>query len=234
MMDRHRRIGGPALAALLAGSVAACCCGRARAQTSLYPDRLPDGYAYIRFVNTSSEPVTVKPVGFGEAVSLGTEGAARVSAYRVVENVAGRKMEVDMTSGGRDGRGAFTVEPGSFDTVLVEPGLDLATVKDEAEISQTRARLAFYNAAPGCVAAGLQLDPGGRTVFAGVAPASMRGRAVSPTAKARLRATCPSGQAVSLDLGELNAGGQYSMWLMEPAGRRISFMSVNAIAPYLR
>ena len=226
-MDRHRWIGAGAL-------LASALCGPARAQTMLYPDRLPDGYAYVRFVNTGAQPVTVHPVGFGEAMSLGTEGAARVSAYRVVEGVAGRKLEAQVSAGGRDGRGAFAVEPGSFDTVLVGPDMGLAAVKDEAEVSQTRARLAFYNAAPDCTAAILQLDPGGRTVFAGVGPSTMRGRAVNPAAKVRLRATCLAGQAAPLDVADLDAGGQYSVWLMAPAGKATAFMSVNAIAPYLR
>lgn len=226
-MDRLRRIGAGVL-------LAAALCGPARAQTMLYPDRLPDGYAYVRFVNTGAEPVTVRPAGFGEAMTLGTDGAARVSSYRVVEGVAGRELEAQVSAGGRSGRGAFAVEPGSFDTVLVGPDMALAAVRDEAEVSQTRARLAFYNAAPGCAAATLQLDPGGRTVFAGVGPSAMRGRAVNPAEKVRLRAACSTGQSAALDLGEIGAGGQYSVWLMAPAGKATAFMSVNAIAPYLR
>lgn len=209
----------------------------ARAQVLLYENRLPDGYAYVRFANATADALTVKPNGFADPVALGTDGAARVSSYYTVENVAGRSLAVDLTGAGATTHAAFEVKPGSYNTVLI--GRDGATtaakvVADQAEINQTRARLAFYNAVADCPAAGLQLEPAGTTVLSGVAPHAMRGRSVNPAAKARVRAACGATRATPLDLGQLSAGGQYSIWYMAPAGTPVAFVSENAIAPYLR
>lgn len=218
------------LAALLAGLGGSA----AQAQMLLYENRLPDGFAYVRFANTTPDALTVKPDGFADTVALGTDGGARVSPYYTVEKVAGRTLALDLTAKGVSGHAAFQIKPGAFHTVLLGPGGKAQVVTDEAEINQSRARLAFYNAEPDCGAAGLQLEPSGTSVFSAVAAGSMKGRSVNPIAKAHVKAGCGMGRTVPLDLGELSAGGQYSIWLMAPAGAPVAFMSENAIAPYLR
>lgn len=208
-----------------------------RAQVLLYENRLPDGFAYVRFANTLPEALTIKPAGFADTVTLGNEGASRVSPYYTVEKVAGRALSIDLTTGGTSGHAVFELKPAVFHTVLIgrdDKGTDAKVVADQSEINQTRARLAFYNAVPDCTAAGLQLDPGGSAVFSGIAPGSMRGRSVNPAAKARVKAACGASRSTSLDLGRLDAGGQYSIWLMAPSGPTVAFMSENTIAPYLR
>ena len=207
------------------------------AQIMLYENRLPDGYAYVRFANTLADALVVKPQGFADTLNLGTDGAARVSFYHIVEGVAGKTLVVDLAAGGISGVAKFELKPGAFHTVLIgKEGAALAArvVPDQAEINQTRARLAFYNAVPDCPAAGLQLDPGGQSVFSGVGPNSMRGRSVNPAANPHVRASCGTTRIAPLDLGSLDAGGQYSVWMMAPAGAPVSFMSKNTIAPYLR
>ena len=206
------------------------------AQVLLYENRLPDGFAYVRFANATADALTVKPAGFADTVTLGTDGAARVSSYFTVEKVAGRSLAVDLSGGGADSHAAFEVKPGSYNTVLIDKNGAVAAkvVTDQAEINQTRARLAFYNAVPDCPAAGLQLEPAGTSVFTGVAPQSMRGRSVNPAASAHVRAGCGASRVSLVDLGQLSAGGQYSVWYMAPGGTPVAFMSENAIAPYLR
>jgi len=208
----------------------------AHAQVMLYENRLPDGYAYVRFANALPGNVTLKPEGVTDPLTLGAEGAARVSAYFLVENVAGRTFTAEF-GGATPGLASFELKPGAFHTVLFEKtdsGVAARVVADQSELSQTKARLAFYNAIPDCAAAGLQLEPNGQSVFSGVGPNLMRGRSVNPAPNPRMRATCGSDRAVSLDLGPLDAGGQYSVWLMAPGGVPIAFLSKNSIAPYLR
>lgn len=209
----------------------------ANAQMMLYENRLPDGFAYVRFVNTLSDALTVKPDGFGDPVTLGTDGATRISPYYTVEKVAGRSLAVDLSAAKAAGHTVFDLKPGGFNTVLIGMEGTAAVTKvvtDQAEVNQTRARLAFYNAVPDCATAGLQLDPGGSSVFSGVAPGSMRGRSVNPAASAHVRAGCGAGRVATVNLGQLSAGGQYSVWLMAPAGTPVAFVSENTIAPYLR
>ena len=211
--------------------------GPAAAQVMLYENRIPDGFAYVRFANTLSDAVTVKPAGFGDVVTLGKGEADRVSAYYTVEKVAGRKLEVDLADGAV-GRAAFELKPAAFHTVLIGregTGGTAKVVADQSEINQNRARLAFYNAVPGCASAALQAEPGNASVFNGIAPGTMRGRSVNPSPDVHVKASCGSGaSSTSLDLGRLEAGGQYSVWLMAPAGAPIAFRSENMIAPYLR
>lgn len=211
--------------------------GSAAAQTMLYENRLPDGFAYVRFVNTLSDAVTVKPAGFGDAVTLGKGEADRVSAYYTVEKVTGRKLEVDLADGAV-GHAAFELKPAVFHTILIGregAGGTAKVVADQSEINQNRARLAFYNAVPGCASAALQAEPGNSSVFNGIAPGTMRGRSVNPSPDVHVKASCgASVSSASLDLGRLEAGGQYSIWLMAPAGTPIAFRSDNMIAPYLR
>lgn len=220
-------------ALIAAGSFAA----PANAQVLLYENRLPDGYAYVRFVNTLPNSLTVKPEGFGDPVTLGVEDAGRVSSYYTVEKVADRSLSVDLSAGSTSGHASFDLKPGGFNTVLIGKDGTAAVAKvvtDQAEINQTRARLAFYNAVPECATAGLQLDPGGTSVFSGVTPGSMRGRSVNPAANAHVRAGCGATRTTPINLGQLSAGGQYSVWFMAPSGTPVAFMSENAIAPYLR
>lgn len=206
----------------------------AQAQMLLYENRLPDGFAYVRFANTLPDALTVKPDGFADNVTLGTEGGTRVSAYYTVEKVAGRDLALDLKAKDTPSHATFQLKPGAFHTVLLGWDGKAQVVTDQAEINQTRARLAFYNAEPDCTAAGLQLEPSGSAVFSAVAPGSMRGRSVNPIAKAKVKAGCGTKSSVPIDLGELSAGGQYSIWLMAPAGTPVAFMSENTMAPYLR
>ena len=230
--------GKPALAAVLgAAALVGSVAGPAAAQVMLYENRLPDGFAYVRFVNTLPDAVTVKPAGFGDPVSLGKGEADRVSAYYTVEKVGGRKLEVDFADCAV-GHAMFELKPAVFHTVLIGregAGGTAKVVADQSEINQSRARLAFYNAVPGCASAALQAAPGNASVFNGIAPGTMRGRSVNPSSDVHVKASCgANASAASLDLGRLDAGGQYSVWLMAPAGTPIAFRSDNMIAPYLR
>lgn len=239
---QQRRGRGPRLrsALALAAAVLAVPCllaGPAAAQMMLYENHLPDGYAYVRFVNTLPDAVTIKPAGFADPVTLGADGASRVSSYFTVEKVAGRSLAVDLGAASASSHASFELKPGAFHTVLIAKDGSTATAKvvtDQAEINQTRARLAFYNAVPDCTAAALQLEPGGSSIFKSVKSGSMRGRSVNPAANAHVKAGCGTTRSASLDLGQLSAGGQYSVWYMAPAGTPVAFMSENAIAPYMR
>lgn len=223
--------------ALLAALLAAPLAGpRAQAQIMLYENRLPDGYAYVRFVNALPDKLNLKPVGVTDPLTLGVDGAARVSSYFIVENVAGRRFTAEF-GGATPGQAGFELKPGAFHTIIFEPtagGVAARTLTDSYELSQSKARLAFYNALPDCAAAQLQAEPSGQMIFSGVAADAARGRMVNPAPNPRARASCGGAAAVALDLGPLEAGGQYSVWLMAPGGAPIAFLSKNAIAPYLR
>ena len=128
---------------------------------------------------------------------------------------------------------AFAPKSGTFVTVVLEKkgdGVAAVLIADKPEYNQLRARLSFYNATPDC--AGATLAEGtGRAVFSGLAPGTGQARSINPAA-AKVVASCAAGKAAALDLGKLDAGGLYTVWLMQPdGGAPISFMAHDTIAP---
>lgn len=197
----------------------------------LYEQRLPDGWALLRYVNTLEAPAAFRS-DFDLPRNLGTDGAARVTPFHVIENVEGKTLEAAVTVGTETVRLRFTLTPNAFSTLLLvrEDGALVARViRDATEFNQLRARLTFYNATLTCGAATLQLDPGGQTVLANVENASMRARTVAPAA-ARVRTTCAGARVGPLDLGRLEAGQLHSVWLIAPGGTPQIFRSTDTIA----
>jgi hypothetical protein len=207
-----------ALAGLLALPAAAQ--DRGAGQAAVYDPQPPAGSAFVRFVNALGTEVALRP-DFLPAQRLGTAPDQRVTAYAVVERVAGRVLTLEAGARQQAGRVTLRAEPGSFVTIILHAAADGAVtgspVVDQTEFNRARARLSFYNAAPGCAAASLGLEPDGPTVFNQVAPATAKSRSVNPVV-ARLRAECDGRPAPSFALEGLEAGGMYSIWLMRPAG----------------
>ncbi len=220
--------------ALAAGMVAAIAfVAPAGAQIALYEGRLPEGFAFVRFANTTTGPLDLAPA-FTDPVKLGTDGASRISQYRVVEGAAGKTLTATTKDGGTV---SFQLAAGKFHTfLLTEGGARLAgkLVTDVTEYNQLRSKLSFYNAASTCPTASLLLEPANQVVFSAVATATMKTRSISPVDEARVHATCGAAAVPSLDLGELNAGALYSVWLMAPGGTPVTFMAQDFIAPYQR
>ncbi|MBE9605798.1 alginate O-acetyltransferase AlgF [Acetobacteraceae bacterium H6797] len=199
----------------------------AMAQQILYEPVPPPGSAYLRFVNTLGAEVTVKPDFLAER-RMGTAPEDRVGGFAVVEKVAGRQLRVELAAGTATGRASLTIEPGSFNTILIQPGpggtLAALPVQDDTAFNQNRARLAFYNAIPGCADGSLMLEPGKQAVFQGVAPGKASARSVNPVT-AQLLASCGGRSAPVFDLKGVEAGGMYSIWLMQPGGEPLAFVT---------
>lgn len=212
-------------------AAAALLAGPAAAQPFLYEPSPPAGSAYVRFVNATPSPLVVTP-GFSPEETLGAASDGRVGAYRVAENVAGRSLAFDVKQSGQVVHGAIAVSAGSFVTVLIEPqggSVQAVTIVDQTEFNQLRARLNFVNASA-CPVASLALMPAGQKVFDGVARNTGRSRSVNPVA-GRLQAGCGEGLAPEFALSGLEAGGQYSIWLMGAVDRLEAFVSRDVTAP---
>jgi hypothetical protein len=204
----------------------------ASAQLMLYDQRLPDDTAYVRFVNVLDDAVTLEP-DFRNPVKLANDGANRLSPYYVIEKAVGRTFAMDVAAGGARGHVAFQVKPASFSTVIVGrvgEAIAARVVEDQTRFNQVRARLTFYNTTTDCTAAALLQEAGGPPVFSGLPPASMRMRSINPVA-ARVVATCNTTRTPALDLGRLEAGGLYSVWLLSRNGKPGIFLAHDTIAP---
>lgn len=209
--------------------------GMAAAQQVLYQPLPPAGSAYLRIVNATAEPLAIRPAVIGNA-TLGTDAASRVSAYTVQEAVAERAVEVTLSAGAATGRASLRLEAGSFNTLIVVAegsALRAMPVVDEATFNQTRARLSFYNATAACAAGGLALDPQGQSVFADMAPGTGRMRSVNPVT-ANVRVSCAETRGAPFALSGMEAGGQYSIWLIAPRGQPLGFMTRDQTAPWRR
>ncbi len=207
---------------------------QAVAQGQVYDPLPPPGSAYVRFVNASGDEVTVRP-DFLPGQTLGTGAAQRVTAYAVVQNVKGKQLAMQMQAQARTGKLTFTAEPGSFNTVLVEAAgaqsLQAVQVTDKTDFNQSRARLSFYNATPDCAAATLAIASGGAVVFQDVAPGTAKARSVNPVAVA-VDAGCAQGGRAPLDLAGLEAGGMYSIWLLQGGGGVTTLLTRDTTAKW--
>lgn len=205
--------------------------GLAQAQVPLYAQSLPEGTVYIRLANALPGAVTVQ-TDFAGKVSLGGDGAARVSPYYVAGDAGGRSVALQVTRLGKTGTARFEPRSGSFVTVILEERggvLTAAAVTDKPEYNQLRARLSFYNATSGCDAGSLA-DASNKAIFSALPPNSGQARSINPVA-AKVVASCAAGKASPLDLGHLEPGGLYSVWMMQPAGSLTAFVAHDTIAP---
>lgn len=212
--------------------------GEARAQGQVYEPAPPPGSAYVRLVNTLPAEVAVRP-DFLPPQRLGVAlPHQRVTAYTVVENVAGRTLRLELTEGPRRGTGTLTLAPGSFVTVLVHRGPGgnpaVTALVEDTDFNRARARIAFYNALPDCPAAGLLLLPGGQAVFSDVPALQNRARSVNPV-QAQVRAACGERASPEFGLHGLEAGGMYSIWLVPgPGAAPLAFLLRDSTAPFRR
>jgi hypothetical protein len=191
----------------------------AQGQEALYGKQPPPGAAFVRFISTLPAAITID-TGRGRL----TLGAAP-TPYEVVER--GRRLAIATPSF----HAVLDPAPGSHTTLVFRAGeaggIAMAQVADDTAFNQARARLAFYNLAPGCPEATLALLPGGQAIFAQVGPGQTRSRSVSP-AEATVQALCGPAPGPTLALSGMEAGRSYSVWL---TGAGLS-LTADAVAPY--
>ncbi|WP_419897008.1 ABC transporter permease [Roseomonas sp. USHLN139] len=203
----------------------------AAAQPMLYEQRLPEGFAFVRFANTLPGRVTVKP-DYDNQIAVPDGAAERVTAYMVAEDVAKRPVKLVISDGTLTTEVTVQIPSGGYNTVLLRRDgdrLGAVVITDKVEFNQTRARLGFYPAITGCAEGGLAIDPGSQAIFSKVAPETGVARNLNPAA-AKVIAYCGGQRAPLLDLGRLEAGQQYSVWLMAPQGTPVSFLVRDRIA----
>ena len=202
----------------------------ARAQPLLYSQRLPEGTVYIRLASALPTAATVT-TDFAGTVELGNTDAARISPYFVAGTAGGKTVTMQVAAGGKTSTASIQPKSGTFITVVLGEkagAVSAAIVTDHPEYNQLKARLSFYNATDDCAAA--SLTESGRAVFTGIAANAVQARSINPVA-ATVTAACGADKLKPLDLGKLNEGGLYSVWLMKPGGQPVTFMAHDTIAP---
>jgi hypothetical protein len=208
--------------------------GPVAAQVALYGAQPPKGAAFVRVVNATAAALTVHS-DFLPDLHIGAVEAQRIGPYTVVDRVAGRALGLDAEAANDRAHLALRVDPGSYTTVIAKAaargGLALVPVNDPTDFNQMRARLSFYNATPDCAAGRLALQPGDTPIFGDVAPGTSKARTVNPV-QAQVRASCTGGATADFALSGMEAGNSYSIWLMQPDGRALAFVSRDTTLPY--
>ena len=216
---------------LLAASVlAVSAIPPANAQPQLYSQRLPEGTVYMRLASALAAPATVD-TDFAGPVDLGNTDATRISPYFVAGSAGGKTVSLQVRQAGKTMTATVQPKSGSFITVVLAEkadGVTAAIVTDHPDYNQLKARLTFYNATGDCPNG--SLAAGGRSVFTGVPADGGRALSVNP-ANATVEAACGAEKAKPLDLGKLEEGGLYSVWMMKLGGHLTSFMARDTIAP---
>ena len=202
----------------------------ANAQPMLYAQRMPEGTVYIRLASALPAAATVT-TDFAGAVSLGNTDATRISPYFVAGSAGGKTVTMQVAEGSKTATATIQPKSGSFITVVLEEkgnGVTAAIITDKPEYNQLKARLTFYNATNDC--GGGSLTQGSRAVFSGLGPDSGQALSLNPVS-ATLVAACGADKAKPLDVGKLEEGGLYSVWMMRLGGQLMSFVAHDTIAP---
>jgi len=200
--------------ALATASPAAAADGR------LYPSGPPNGVAYLRFANLSSQSASVSSAA--AKIALPSDGAHRVGEFDPV--TPGAALTGSVEFGGQSLPIDLKLAQNEFATVAVT-GADQPSVtvfrETPSDFNAQKASLALFNLDPTCAEAQLLAGDAHLSVVAGVAPAAVGRRAVNPIGVALAVACGDPAQAVPATLEPLAAGERYSVFLVAtPSGRQ--------------
>lgn len=185
------------------------------AENQLYPTGPAEDSSFVRFVNASPTGVLeVNAVGSDSKLTIGTD--SRASPYMPVASRT--KIEGELKQGEDTQKIDLKSQPGEFLTVLgfkTNQGLQALEVREAGDgFSAVRASIAFYSMSDQCQAAAIQVAGRSVFLFEDVKVGQWVRRQVNPVALS-LQLMC-AGEPVGkpLDLGLLDAGGRYSLFLL--------------------
>ncbi|WP_442594328.1 cell division protein FtsQ [Parapusillimonas sp. JC17] len=188
----------------------------------LYPTGPTEDAAFVRFVNAGLEKLDISAKGSGASVEL----RAPNMATSFLPVTAGRDITGKLVSAGFDQDIALKASAGEFITVVAsagqEPPFSLSILREQPEdFTAVKASVAFYNMNARCASASVQVAGRKVFLFESIAQDTASRRLVNPV-KLAVELVC-DGAAVGspLDMGRLEAGARYSIFLApgDPAAR---------------
>lgn len=190
------------------------------AQVALYPTGPAEDSAFLRFVNATGADLTVRAQGAEAGVTL--PASATATGFQPVP--AGRVIQGTLHSAAADTPLSLTVAPGEFASVVATAGaaggpVVLHVLREQPDdFNAMRASLALAVADPACDKASLRVAGRDVAIFQDAATGTVVRRAINPV-RLTVQASC-DGAAVGapLDLGDLAAGGRYTVILAPSAG----------------
>lgn len=199
------------------------------AEIPLYPTGPSEDSAFLRFFNAGEAPLELSAAN---GASLRLEGQQRASDFLTVP--AGKPIQGSLKQGEAQQTLDVSVAPGEFATVVGladADGLRLVTLREQPDdFNALKASLAFYSLDASCANAGLQAAGRNVDIFKDVAEGSLQRRSINPL-KLSVQLRC-AGAAVGepLDLGQLEAGQRYTLFLVPSAQGPQLFQALDNLA----
>lgn len=195
------------------------------AEMQLYETGPSEESSYIRFVNATDKDISVTS-SRGAKVELTARAEGRVSRFYTVK--AGSKLSATVQSAGRKVAVEVAGKPWEYITVVALPDstMQVKTVKETpTDFNAMRASLALFNLDAKCGGAVMLGGAQRATILSEVKPDTVQRRLVNPI---KLAATVGcAGQAMesAVDLGQLQAGERYSVFLVpDNKARQVFFV----------
>lgn len=217
----------PCIRLALAGAALAASCAQA-AQIELYETGPAEDSSFLRFVNAGEESLDVTAEGSKARIALGAQDpASDFMAVRANATIRGTLLR-----GKEQSPVTLEVQPGQFATVIgVGTPLKAEVLREEPDdFNALKASLGFYAVDATCRDAALLASPRNVAIFENVADRSVQRRVINPVALA-VQLRCggkPSGEP--LDLGTLEAGERYTVFLVPGANGPRLFRAVDSLA----
>ncbi|WP_233235837.1 alginate O-acetyltransferase AlgF [Bordetella sp. LUAb4] len=188
-------------------------------EVPLYETGPAEDSSFVRFVNGGEKPVDVIATGSNARISL--DAAKPASDFMAIR--AGKAIEGVLARGTAKQNVSVTVKPGEFASVIglddAAGGLRSVTVLESPDdFNALKASVAFYNVDAQCASAALLAAGRNVVLLDGVPEGQVKRRQINPVPLS-VQLSC-GGQAVGqpLDLGTLEAGQRYTVFLV-PAGK---------------
>lgn len=184
------------------------------AEIPLYPTGPSEDSAFLRFFNAGEGTLELTAAGSGTRLSV--DDQQRVSDFLTVP--AGKAVKGNLSLGAASQALDIQVEPGEFATVVGIPEADrlrLRVVREQPDdFNALKASLAFYSLDASCADAGLQAAGRNLEIFKNVADGSLQRRSINPL-KLAVQLICAGvAQGEPLELGQLQAGERYTVFLL--------------------
>lgn len=201
------------------------------AQMELYETGPAQDASFLRFVNGGTAPMEVSASGSQARIALDDRQPA--SSFLPVR--AGAALQGALASGSNRQVVSVTVQPGEFVTVVGVPAIDGAlravVLREQPDdFNALKASLGFYNLDGACADAGLVAAGRNVAIFERVAEGAAARRQINPVALS-VQPSC-GGKAVGqpLDLGTLQAGERYTVFLLPSSQGPRLLRAVDSLA----
>ncbi|OIO73417.1 MAG: hypothetical protein AUJ88_09710 [Gallionellaceae bacterium CG1_02_56_997] len=194
------------------------------AEVQLYDTGPSEETSYVRFVNATDHAISV--VSAKGSIELSDKAAARSSKFFPVKS--GVKLSATIQSGAQKVGSEVTGKPWEYITIAILPkgGKQMTTrlVRETPDdFNAMRASLSLVNLDARCSAAMMQGGAKSATILDQVHPLSAQRRLINPV-KLLASVSCDAETAkLPVDLGQLQAGKRYSVFLMTVNKSRQAF-----------